>query len=218
MALPKPQRTTKDFAKHPAGMTPLVLVDIVGPWMRANEWPKGSGIKKPQQRIALIWQSQEIRPDDELHGRFELNTQHTYSVHENATLPKFLGGVWPEFVVPATAEEALTHLDDKLGTTVLGNVVHKPGDGGKVYVNIASLAPLIKGMAPLTAVGYTRAKFWTDKLADDAAGLAAWEQEKLAAQVTGAANASKAKSPDPVGSFDDFPAPLQVDPDEELPF
>jgi hypothetical protein len=81
--------------------------------------------------------------------------------------------------------------------------------------------PLPPGMTPIPASAYTRAEFWAKRIAEDEKKAEEFEQRNLSAKVTEAANASKAKSPDPVGSFDDLPAALhdsESDDDGALPF
>ena len=101
-------------------------------------------------------------------------------------------------------------------------VTHAPNPQGGVWVNIGNVSPLLPGMPEIQVVGYTRAPYWAEKAATYATGFTAWEQNKLAQQVTGAANASKAKSADPAGSFDDLPAALDGSAhgieDDDLPF
>lgn len=219
MALPKPQsKNTEDRPLHPAKPTQVVLAEVVymGYKVGPNKFKKGNPLEA-KQKIRFVFQSSRIMPDA-LARRFLLTREFTYSLHENSLLRPWLKG-WRGVDIASDAEGAalLQSLDSWAGKNGRANIIHTVS-GDKTYTDIDGLTPLDEGVPDIQVVGYERPEWINDTIAKYAEGFAAWEQEKLAAQVTGAANASKAKSPDPVGSFDDLPAALTPADDDDLPF
>lgn len=207
MALPRPeQKESKQYPKHPAGAYQLILADVIYLGHRIHEWKK---VRKPQERVALIWQSLELHPDKP--ERFELANEFTYSVFDRASLRAFLEGWLGAFKSEAEAEAALVSLDTRIGENVIGTVVHKPSaDGTKTYVNVKGVSPLMKGMQKQEIVAYTRQKFWAEKIEKYQADYALWTAEQDVEAAKGAER------------FQDVPAALQAgqaeDDDDSLPF
>lgn len=177
--LPKPeQKSTKVWPKHPAGTHQLALADVIYLGRRVSEW---KGVRRAQERVALIWQSQEFEPGTP--QRFELASEFTYSVYETAALRAFLNRWIGPFDNEAAAEAALVSLDKRIGDNVTGTITHeKSKDGTKTYVNVDAVSPPMKGMTSFPVVGYERRLYWTDKTAKYATDYAMFlaEQKKEA--------------------------------------
>ena len=210
MALPAPTRNTsgehKDFPKHPKGLHPFVLVDVIYLGYRAGEW---KGKPKASEKVALVVQSKKLREDGK---RFELSTELTYSDFENANLVKLLSPWLGPFTNDAERTAAVTGLDGMVGQCGLMTVQREPGkkDPTKTYANIVGFAPLMEGMEPFAAQDYTRAEFWAKKIAEYADGYAKF----LAAQ---SSKVDAVKST-PQG-LDEFPAALDDGTDDsDLPY
>lgn len=202
MALPTPTKSTKEFPRHPAGSYQLILADVIYLGHRTTEW---KGTEKAQERVALVWQSLEIEPD--ANARFELANEFTYSVSPKANLRGFLEGWLGAFPNDDAATAALVGLDGKIGANVIGAIIHVPSqDGTKTYVNIKSVAPLMKGMQPQQIAGYTRRDYWGKRITEYADAYTAF-LAKQAAQKEATATA-----------LEDFPKALESDDDSDLPF
>jgi len=214
MALPKPeQKESKQYPKHPAGAYQLILADVIYLGHRIHEWKK---VRKPQERVALIWQSLELHPDKP--ERFELANEFTYSVFDRASLRAFLEGWLGTFTSEAAAEAALVDLDKRIGENVIGTIVHKQSaDGTKTYVNVQSVmgwerakkSPFYANIVKQELVGYTRQKFWAEKIEKYQADYALWTAEQDVEAAKGAER------------FQDVPAALQAgqaEDDDDLPF
>jgi hypothetical protein len=222
MTLRDPSTKTEDRPLHPAKPTQVIVADIIELGYRVSPNQFQGGVLTAADTIAIVVQSTAIQPGG-LAKRFEMDREITYSAGEKSNLRKLVAGaLGVSFATDAEATEAIRNLDRWVGRNFIGNIIHKISKAtGKPYAFLSSLTPLMDGMKEVPLVGYQRAPFWTKKIEEYKAGYVAWEQEKLQAQVTGAANASKAKSPDAAGSFDDLPAALhgsESDDDPSLPF
>ena len=215
MALPKPQKNeSKEWPKHEAGTFQLALADVIYLGHRVTKNFKQETVA--QERVALIWQSMECEPGTA--DRFELATEFTYSAHEKANLRKFLAPWIGPFANDAAAETAITSLDGRIGENVLATIAHNPGkqDPSKVYVNVETVGKLMKGMQPFAVAGYSRKEYWTKKIADYAAAYTAFLTDKGKAKEEAAVNAEK--FPAAAQGLDEFPAALEDDGDQSLPF
>ena len=215
MALPKPQKNeSKEWPKHEAGTFQLALADVIYLGHRVTKNFKQETVA--QERVALIWQSMECEPGTA--DRFELATEFTYSAHEKANLRKFLAPWIGPFANDAAAEAAITSLDGRIGENVLATIAHNPGkqDPSKVYVNVETVGKLMKGMQPFAVASYTRKDYWTKKIADYAAAYTAFLADRAKAAEVQAANAEA--FPKPAQGMDEFPAALEDDGDQSLPF
>ena len=215
MALPKPQKNeSKEWPKHEAGTFQLALADVIYLGHRVTKNFKQETVA--QERVALIWQSMECEPGTA--DRFELATEFTYSAHEKANLRKFLAPWIGPFANDAAAEAAITSLDGRIGENVLATIAHNPGkqDPSKVYVNVETVGKLMKGMQPFAVAGYSRKEYWTKKIADYAAAYTAFLTDKGKAKEEAAVNAEK--FPAAAQGLDEFPAALEDDGDQSLPF
>jgi len=127
-----------DFTPHPEGMHQMVCVDVIDHGIV----PTAFGDK---HKITIRWQSAETGPKGQ---RLTCQKRYTLSLHEKAVLRADLQA-WRGR--PFTAEEARGFDVERLiGVNALVNVIHKKGADGKVWANVASVAPLMKGMTPLT--------------------------------------------------------------------
>lgn len=101
---------------------------------------------KSNRKILIGWEipDEPIEVDGETHGR-SISQRYTASLNEKSSLRRDLAS-WRgrDF----TAEElAAFDLKTIVGTSCLINVIHKEGNNGKLYANIAGIMRLPKGMA-----------------------------------------------------------------------
>jgi hypothetical protein len=111
----------------------------------------GKGVKM-QRKAYIEWEIQDERIDLEIDGKTvnvprKQRQKYTLSLNDKATLRKHLDA-WRGR--PFTAEE-LEGFDilKLIGANCLLNIIHKPAEdgSGKIYANIASISPLMKGVA-----------------------------------------------------------------------
>jgi len=128
-----------DFTPHPEGMHQMCCVDVVDHGII----PTAFGDK---HKITVRWQSTEVGKSGH---RLTVQKRYTLSLHEKAALRADLKS-WRgrDF----TAQEAMGFDVEKLlGVNALVNIVHKVAPDNKVWANVASLGPLMKGMTPIAA-------------------------------------------------------------------
>jgi len=193
----------KKWPQHPEGAYPFVLVDAFRLGERVTEW---QGQKKLQERVVQVFWSAEEDPDT---GKpYELAVELTYSASERAILPKFLSAWLGKKAATDDERGALVAaLPSYIGRSGIGTVVHK-ASGDRTYVNLTAMAPLMKGMTPLTMPkGYERNPYWAKKKARYAEEVAAYRKEQAAA-----------KAPKPKADFSDVPPAVADDSNEDLPF
>lgn len=215
MALPKPQRNeSKVWPKHEAGTFQLALADVI--YLGHRVTTNFQKEEVAQERVALVWQSLECEPGTA--NRFELASEFTYSAHEKANLRKFLSPWLGPFASDAEAEAAIVSLDSRLGQNVLATITHNPSktDPNKVYVNVTTVGKLMKNMVPFAVATYTRRDYWTKKIAEYQTAHAAWLAKQADGKAREAANADA--FPAAAGGLDDFPAALEDDGGDSLPF
>lgn len=225
MSLPRPQTSDQARPKHPAGTFQVALADIVLLGKRITTDRK-KGDRYPQERIVLLWQSLECLPDSS--QRFDLATEFTWTLSERGNLRQFLAPWLGPFANDAVAEAALTGLDTQIGRNALATIVHNTArDGsGRVYVNIETIGPLMKGMPPFALAGYTRHPYWAKRTEQYAADYAAF----LAGQQMAATPAQPVppaiSDPPRLGTtpskaaelaYDAMPSAL-AEPEDDLPF
>jgi hypothetical protein len=140
-------RAEKDYPVHPPGLFQAVCVDVVD--LGLIEVTYNNKTRK-QCKLRLVWQSEEHREDGK---PFLLSRRYTASLNEMARLRKDLES-WRGR--PFTSEE-LTGFDmeNLIGVNALINVLHAAREG-KTFANVASVAPLKKGMPRMTVVDYIR--------------------------------------------------------------
>jgi len=133
------------YATPPEGLHQAVCVDVVD--LGDQDTPWGS---KP--KIEIRWQLDEVNP--ETGKRFEIRNRYTNSLHEKAALRQTLE-TWrgKKF----TAQELKGwDLEKLLGVNCQVQVVHKPGDEGRVWANVQAVVPAAKGAVKLRAQDYVR--------------------------------------------------------------
>jgi hypothetical protein len=117
-----------------------------------------AGVAKKQHKINVAWQISELREDGK---PFLVFKRYTLSLSEKATLRKDLES-WrgKKFT---RDEEMGFDVESIIGVNCLLNVTHNTVKD-KVYANVASVTPLMKGMPTINAQGYVRK---VDRTADD---------------------------------------------------
>ena len=126
-----------------------MCVDIIDLGLKPNPFRDGA----MQRKIDIAWQIDETRDDGKRHVLYK---RYTLSLNEKATLRHDLES-WRG--KPFTRDEEMGFdVESVIGANCLINVQHKPGtkDASKVFANVVSVMPLIKGMSRLTSSGYVR--------------------------------------------------------------
>lgn len=157
---------SKTYTPAPEGTHQAVCVDVVDIGLKPNPFKDGA----MQHKVDLVWQIDELRDDGKRHLIFK---RYTLSLNEKATLRHDLES-WRGRPFTA-AEEAGFDVETVIGANCLINVQHKPStrDAGKVFANVVSVMPLIKGMTKIAVAGYVRAQDQqpeTDAAPDEVAG------------------------------------------------
>lgn len=139
---------SKNFTPAPAGVHQAVCVDVIDQGWHPNPFKEGA----TQHKIDLAWQIDELRDDMK---RFVLYKRYTLSLHEKATLRHDLES-WRGRAF--TLDELLGFdVETVIGANGLINVQHKTSaDGTRIYANVVSVMPLLKGMKKITASDYVR--------------------------------------------------------------
>lgn len=138
-----------NYTPAPAGVHQAVCVDVIDRGIVDVAGYNG-GPPKKKHMVSVAWQINELRDDGK---RFVIYRRYNLSLNEKASLRKDLES-WRG--KPFTREEEMGFDVERLiGANCLLNVQHKPS-GDKVYANVVSIMPLVKGMPAMTADGYTR--------------------------------------------------------------
>lgn len=137
-----------DFVPAPAGTYRAVLVDVVDLGIVETTW---NGKSKKAHRVRLVWQIDEPMED----GRyFVVGERYTLSLAPVAALRKMLE-TWIGKPFTSEIEAEGFDVESMLGKSGLITIVHnKKGDA--TYSNVASVAPLMKGMPPMEPKDYVR--------------------------------------------------------------
>lgn len=137
----------KDFQPAPMGMHQAVCVDVVDLGVLDVTW---QGVTKQQHKINLAWQIAETRDDGK---PFLVFKRYTLSLGDKATLRKDLES-WhgKKFT---RDEEMGFDVETVIGVNCLLNITHNEVKD-KTYANVATVSPLMKGMAPIHARDYVR--------------------------------------------------------------
>lgn len=135
-----------DFEPIPAGSYHAVCYSVV------DLGTQPSTLYAPSRKVLIQWEIPSERIEYERDGK-QVNLpratsqQFTLSMHPKGNLRKFLES-WRG--VPFTDEQAGDFDIAKLvGANCILNIIHKAGTGqnaGKVYANVSSVSPLMKGM------------------------------------------------------------------------
>src|SRR5215831_10498712 len=142
-------KADKEYPVHPAGLYQAVCCDVVDLGLVDVTY---NGKTRQQCKLRITWQSEERRDDGK---PFLLWRRYTASLSEKASLRRDLES-WRGR--PFTPEElAGFDIENLLAVNAYLNVLHAERDG-KTYPNVASVAPIKKGMARLTVLDYVREK------------------------------------------------------------
>lgn len=139
-----------DFEPCPAGPQQLVCCDVVDMGIVDVSW---QGQIKRQHKIQIRWQSADHQAKD---GKPALLIQrYTLSMHEKANLRKTLEA-WRGKPFASDDEAEAFDIESVIGANGYGNVIHRQGDKGGTFANLASIMPLPKTMPKIKPQGYER--------------------------------------------------------------
>jgi hypothetical protein len=138
----------RTFEPAPEGTHQAVLVDVVDLGMLQTSW---QGVTSTKHKVNLAWQIAEDRDDGK---PFLVFKRYTLSLHEKSALRKDLDS-WRGRTLSRTEEQTGVDLEEMIGKNCLLNITHKQV-GDRTYANVASLSPLMKGMAAIWVCSYTR--------------------------------------------------------------
>lgn len=143
---------SKDFTPAPEGAHQAVCVDVVDLGVLETEWG-------PKHKVDVRWQISESMEDGK---PFLVTKRYTASLNEKATLRHDLES-WRGKAFTET-ELMKFDLDTLIGANCLLNIIHKAGtkNPGKVFARVATVTPLIRGMAKIAPRDYVREKDRTD--------------------------------------------------------
>jgi len=149
MKAPKPEMTS-NIKPIEAGTINAICCGLIDLGTQRTEW---QGVEKDLPKIMLIFEVDETYEKDGQEYRRNAFAEFTFSLGSKANLRKFLEG-W----VGKKSDDEWYEFDitELVGKPCLLNIVHtKPNAQGKVYANVASAAPLVKGMQQLEVQGKT---------------------------------------------------------------
>lgn len=162
-----------EFEKAPPGTYVSRCFQVIDLGTQTVEW---QGKKKLSPKILIGW---ELLGDERMEdGRpFMISQRYTLSLFDQAVLRQHLES-WRG--KPFSEDEINGGFDVKniLGAYCLLNVIHKPGTNGKIYVNVAGVMKMPKGMDK--PAGSNKDVYFST---DDFAGyenLADWLQKVIA--------------------------------------
>ncbi len=142
------KRTEKSFTPAPTGSHQAVCVDIVDLGMVESTW---DGEVKSQHKVAVVWQIAEPMENGK---PFLVRERYTLSLGDRAKLRPMLES-WRGRPFTDVELDAFD-LESVIGANCILSIVHKQGSKGGTFANVASVAPLLKGMAKITADDYVR--------------------------------------------------------------
>lgn len=126
------------FTPHPVGLHRMVCCDVIDNGVCDTAFG-------PKHKITVRWESEET--NDKGH-RMTVQQRYTASLNEKAKLRHDLES-WRGRAF--TSDELKKFdLENLIGGNAMVNVTHRTGTDGKVWANVASLAPLMKNMPKLT--------------------------------------------------------------------
>lgn len=147
---------------HPAGPVQAVCVDVIDLGLRVQEF-KGKD-PKLSASVAFVFQTKKVNPATG--KRFELSREMTVSFGKKANLRKFIGD-WRGARVTQQESEDGIDLAVFFGSNALLGVEHQTSaTTERTYANIATIGPLVEGMAELEPDEYQRAEYWADRAAE----------------------------------------------------
>jgi hypothetical protein len=190
----------KKFTPCPEGSQHAVCVDVIDLGETMESFQGNPPEKK--RKIALVFQTDE--ENGETLKRYEPSIEFTASFGTKANLRKFLGNWRGKPYTDEEAQQTGAPLHKLVGVNAILNVQHKTSGAGRVYAIIASIAPPMKGMVKLVPASYERSEHWAKRKAEYA--------EKVAQAGTGRTPVNGA------APYGDEPEPVQVPPDDDMPF
>jgi len=149
MAIIAKEGTGAAFVPCPAGSQAGVCVDVVDLGLIENaKFPNEDGSPKLQHKIDVVWESSELMDTGK---PFLVKKRYTLSLAEKANLRHDLES-WRG--KPFTdAERQGFDVEKLLGHACILSVIHKTGSKGGTFANVATVSPLMRGMAKPTATG-----------------------------------------------------------------
>lgn len=136
-----------NFNPAPEGLFTAVCVDVVDMGEMETQW----GMKR---KIQIRWQLDEKDPDT---GRpFMIAARYTASLSEKATLRHILETWRSKKFTPEELQGF--DLEKLIGVNCQIQIVHNPGDQGRVYANVLAVVPAAKGAEKIRPVDYVREK------------------------------------------------------------
>jgi hypothetical protein len=133
-----------DFKPAPAGLHQAVAVDVVDLGILNTSFGD-------KHKVSVRWQLAESMEDGK---PYLIQKRYTLSLHEKSVLRHDLES-WRGR--PFTAEELRGFdLEKLIGANCQLVVVHKPGEQGRVWANVQTIAPLAKGQQKIQPRDYIR--------------------------------------------------------------
>ena len=136
--------SSKTFTPAPIGAYQAVCCDVVDRGLVQTAFGE-------KRKVDLKWQ---IGEDMDNGKPFIVNKRYTASLHEKANLRRDLeawrGRAFTE------AELKQFDMDTLVGANCILNVVQNTDDKGRVWANVASITPLMRGLAKMTPRDYER--------------------------------------------------------------
>lgn len=157
--------STKEFTPAPEGAHQAVCVDVIDRGIEETPWGQ-------KRKVLVRWQ---INEPMESGKPFLVQKKYTASLHEKANLRHDLEA-WRGRAFTET-ELAQFDMDTLIGANCLVNVIHRQGSKGGTFANVASVTPLVRGMAKIVARDYTREKDRTDTPTPDEGDGRRYEDE-----------------------------------------
>lgn len=135
---------SSDFVPCPAGVHQAVCCDVVDLGMLDTTFGQ-------KHKISIRWQ---VAEDMENGKPFLVQKRYTLSLHEKSTLRHDLES-WRGRAFTEAESEGFD-VETLLGANCMLNVMHKKGDKGGTFANIAAVMPLAKNMPKMSVRGYVR--------------------------------------------------------------
>lgn len=176
------------FTPHPEGQFRAVCVDVVERHNVATAWG-------PKNKVRIAWQTEALRED----GKPCLaSASFNANLSENGRLRPFLEA-WrgKKFTTQELRGFDLEHL---IGVQAVIQITHTEKDG-KTYDNVTAIMRPMKGVEPLEVRDYVRVQDRPQERPQDPTEVVKQDERRKAAQ-----------------ELDEFPAPLEQDEDDGLPF
>lgn len=134
----------KEFTPAPEGTHQAVCVDVIDKGEMETPWGQ-------KRKIDIRWQISELMENGK---PFIVQKRYTASLNEKAVLRHDLQA-WRG--KPFTFDElAQFDIETVIGANCLVNVIHRKGSKGGTFANVASVAPLVRGMSKMEAKDYVR--------------------------------------------------------------